>query len=102
MEGTGQEALGGPDDEDGHSEEVHLHQSCRKVGEILRVPHRGLRHHDHQQHAPRPPHPFGYVGHVQAHDQPHYQADQEHDQAGVELGQIPQWYRDAFGDHLPR
>ena len=102
VERARQEALGGTDDQNGRPEQVDFHQSRGQVGEILGVADRGLRHHHCEEHAPCPPHPLGHVRHVQPDDQADGEADQQHDQAGVELGQVTQRDRDALRYHLAR
>ena len=74
-------------------EEVHLDEEGGEVGEVLRVAHGRLGHHDDEEHAPRPAHPLGDVGHVQPDDEPDGQADQEHDQArrGARPGHAARW-----------
>ena len=88
MERTGQEALGGSDDQDGRAQKVDLHQGGREVGEVLRVAHRGLGHHGDEKDATRPAYPFGDVGHVEPDHEADGEADEEHHQARVQLGQI--------------
>ena len=102
MEGAGEERLHGADDERGGADQVDLHHQRGQVGEILRVAHRGLRHHHGDQDAAGPADALGHVDHVQRHHQADGQADEQQGQARVQLGHVAQRHREALRHLLPR
>ena len=102
MEGAGQKALHGPDDEDSDPKQVDFDQKGGEVGEVLGVAHRGLGHHHHQEHPTGPSHTLGHIAHVEADHEANRQPHQQESQTRVQLRHVAQRNRDALGHLLPR